>query len=455
LFVRVLLGVAIGIALGALFGDREIGWGWKNGDLGALGGLYIRLLTALAIPLIFFAIVDAFVQTRISGRQGLKMLLICGVNIAVAFTIGLAILNVWQPGRAWQGTLTNQDGESPVANGAIVPNLSGEAKESSLSLLKMLDSYVPRSIAQPFAENMVLTVAVLAILLGAAMRALETTNDRSLSEALYTFERLIVASFQILLKMLSWLIELAPIAICLVVAGVIGATDDLGALVGRVGVYFVTVMAALGLHALVYYPLSAWLIGSVSPRIFFREGAGAILTGFSINSSLATAPLTLKALDRMHVSESSARLSACVGTNFNNDGITLYEAITALFVAQAAGMELQLSQQMSILLAALAGSMGIAGIPNSGLIILALVLKAARLPEEIVNLALPLVYSIDFINARVRSAVNVMGDLQVAILLDAGMVRGQRLPSESSARLVESAGDDATDRGSPASPPHG
>ena len=94
-----------GAALGAGFGSREIIFGWTNADLAVLGGLYIRLLTALATPLIFFAIVDAFVHTRITGWQGLKMLVICGVNIAVAFAIGLTILNVWQPGRAWQGTL--------------------------------------------------------------------------------------------------------------------------------------------------------------------------------------------------------------------------------------------------------------------------------------------------------------------------------------------------------------
>jgi Na+/H+-dicarboxylate symporter len=113
-------------------------------------------------------------------------------------------------------------------------------------------------------------------------------------------------------------------------------------------------------------------------------------------------------------------LSACVGTNFNNDGITLYEAMTALFIAQVAGMDLTLGAQISILLAALAGSMGIAGIPNSGLIILTLVLRAARLDNDVVAFAFPIVLSIDFIIARLRSAVNVMGDMQVAILLDTG-----------------------------------
>ena len=445
LYVRVLLGVAIGTTLGVVFGSRDIVWGWSNDDLAVLGGLYIRLLTALATPLIFFAIVDAFVQTRISGWQGLKLILVCCVNIAVAFAIGLTILNVWQPGRTWQGTLVERAGDAQTANAAQIPKLTEAADESSLSLLALLDSYVPKSIAQPAAENMVLTVAVLAIFLGAAMRSLKSTSDTSLADAIGTFERLITASFQILLKMLSWLIEIAPFAICLAIAGVVGATEDVSGLLQRVGVFFVTVMAALGLHALVYYPLSAWLIGGVSPRTLFREGAGAILTGFSINSSLATAPLTLKALDRMHVSESSARLSACVGTNFNNDGITLYEAITALFVAQAAGMELHIAQQITILLAVLAGSMGIAGIPNSGLIILTLVLKAARLPEDVVNLVLPIVYSIDFINARVRSAVNVMGDMQVAILLDAGTAKAHSHPRRPTASFHERSGENATD----------
>jgi DAACS family dicarboxylate/amino acid:cation (Na+ or H+) symporter len=286
------------------------------------------------------------------------------------------------------------------------------------------------------------------------MRSVKTAaGETAVGEAMATFERLAVACFQIVVTILGWLIELAPLAICFVIAGLVGGTDDLGALLQRVGVYFATVMAALGIHALLYYPLSAWLVGGVRPRTYYGEGAGAILTGFSINSSLATAPVTLRALARIGVSDSSARLSACVGTNFNNDGITLYEAITALFVAQAAGMNLSIAQQISILLVVLAGSMGIAGIPNSGLIILTLVLRAARLPEDVVAICLPIVYSIDFINARVRSAVNVMGDMQVAILLDAGGKSGsaaQGALSASDGALADTmAGDDNTDEPCP------
>jgi len=432
LYVRVLVGVIVGALLGFALGTREIAFGWSTADFGVVAGLYVQVLTAMAIPLIFLAIVEAFVRTNITGRQGLAMICICGVNIAIAFAIGLALLNVWQPGLAWREKFSEaaaaadakgtqppqpQEANAGANSGANTgANTAKAAGEASLSPLAIIRSFIPKSIAQPFVENMVLTVALLAILVGAAVRSLQTTSDPQLSAALLTLEQVIVASFQVVLKLLLWLIELAPIAICLAVASVIGASG--WATFQMVGVFLLFVCTGLALHALVSYPLSIWLATGRSPMAIFKGGGNAIVTGFSLNSSLATSPLTLEALHKMGVSDSSARLSACVGTNFNNDGITLYEAMTALFIAQAVGMDMSLGQQITILLAALVGSMGIAGIPNSGLIILALVLSAARLPETAIQTAIPLVYSIDFIVARIRSAVNVMGDLQVAMLLD-------------------------------------
>jgi DAACS family dicarboxylate/amino acid:cation (Na+ or H+) symporter len=453
LYLRVLVGVIVGAAIGMALGKQEFAFGWTTAHFGVIAGLYVQVLTAMAIPLIFLAIVDAFVRTNITGRQGLKMILVCGVNIAVAFAIGLALLNVWQPGLTWREKFSlagaaadskdTQPAQPPGAGTAASagPNAAANpAKapgDASLSPLAIISSFIPKSIAQPFVENMVLTVALLAILVGAAVRSLKTTTDPQLAAALVTLEHVIVASFQIVLKLLLWLIELAPLAICLAVAKVFGETG--WATFQIVGVFFLFVCTGLALHALVYYPLSSWLATGRSPLAIFRDGGSAIVTGFSLNSSLATSPLTLEALRKMGVSDSSARLSACVGTNFNNDGITLYEAMTALFIAQAVGMEMSLGQQITILLAALVGSMGIAGIPNSGLIILALVLSAARLPEAAIQTAIPLVYSIDFIVARIRSAVNVMGDLQVAMLLD-GRQAASKLPAAEPEPLPEASG---------------
>jgi Na+/H+-dicarboxylate symporter len=163
-------------------------------------------------------------------------------------------------------------------------------------------------------------------------------------------------------------------------------------------------------------------------RQYLGHGADAILTGLSTNSSLATVPVTLRVLTgKLGVSEQSARLAACVGTNLNNDGITLYEAMAALFLAQACGFEMSLGQQMGVVLASLMAGIGVAGVPEAGLVVLPLVLGAAGLPEAVIAAAIPLILPVDWIIARCRSGVNVMSDMLVAILLDRGA------PAESEA----------------------
>jgi DAACS family dicarboxylate/amino acid:cation (Na+ or H+) symporter len=139
----------------------------------------------------------------------------------------------------------------------------------------------------------------------------------------------------------------------------------------------------------------------------------------STNSSLATVPITLQCLKRMGVGDNSAKLAVCAGTNLNNDGVTLYEAMTALFLAQAIGLDLDAGQQIVIVFAALMAGIGIAGVPEAGLIVLPLVLGAAGLPETVVAAAIPLIAPVDWILARLRSAVNVLSDMLVALLLDA------------------------------------
>jgi Na+/H+-dicarboxylate symporter len=423
LYARVLLGVVLGAWMGWLFGTGPIhigpvSLGISNRDLGELGLLVVRLLTALAAPLILFAILDAFVRTDISGRQGVKLIAICLVNVTVAFAIGLSIMNVFQPGNEWRGKMD----ELRQAIGAEeTPRL-----QTALSPLKTIDSYIPVSIVSPFAENRIISIVLLGILGGCAVRAVRTRQREAGERGIETVERFIVAGFQVLMQMLLWLVEAVPFAVFGGMAMVVGAAgQEIFEVFRLLAVYFVAMMAGLSIHALIYYPLSAWLVGRKTPWRYLGRGADAVVTGFSTNSSLATVPVTLRCLtEGLGVSQASARLSACVGTNFNNDGITLYEAMTALFVAQAFGIGLSLSEQLGVVLASLMASVGVAGLPGSGLIILQLVLKAAGLPDEAILVAFPLIQGVDWILARVRSAVNVLGDMQVAILLDRG--RGER-----------------------------
>jgi DAACS family dicarboxylate/amino acid:cation (Na+ or H+) symporter len=418
LYVRVLIGVVLGATLGVAFGKEPYPvLGLRNEDLGTLGMLVIKLLRALAVPLVLFAILDAFAKTNIRARQGGRLILICLVNVSVAMLIGLTIMNTLRPGDRWRGQL--DEIRTAVQPKGITAKKSDDpdAPGATLALLPNLEYYVPRSLIRPLFYNNIISVVLMALFIGAALRRVRE-RQTALGDAggVLAVERFIEGTYQILIQMLEWVVLAVPFAVFGVVAQVVGAAG-LGVF-QFLWVFLAVVLLGLALHSLVYYPLVAWLVGRKSPRVYLGRGADAIITGLSTNSSLATVPVTLRCLDRMNVSPASARLAALVGTNLNNDGITLYEAMAALFLAQAVGMNLGMNQQFVVVLASIMAGAGVAGIPEAGLIVLPLVLAAAGLPEATIALALPLLLPVDWIIARARSGVNVMSDMLVAILLD-------------------------------------
>ncbi|HEV8604454.1 MAG TPA: dicarboxylate/amino acid:cation symporter [Tepidisphaeraceae bacterium] len=421
LWIRVIVALALGSLLGVVFGDRPILWGVSTDHLGQIGLLPVKLLRALAIPLIFFAILDGFVKTNIPLRRGAKLLLICLINVSVAMAIGLIIMNVLKPGRHWRGNLDALV-EKVHGNQAEAQQKIAESHKGTLGVIANVSSYVPKSIVEPFFENNVITVVLLALFTGAAYRRVhERPAARAVGEFVETF-------YAIFVQMLEWVVEIIPFAVLLVVSQVVGKSG-LGVF-KYLWLFLCIMLLGMAVHSLIYYPLVAWLIGRKPPREYIGKGADAILTSLSCNSSLATVPVTLRGLERMGVSAQSARLSACVGTQLNNDGITLYEAMAALFLAQAIGMDLPISKQMIIVVSSIMAGAGIAGIPEAGLIVLPLVLGAAGFPDQVIAAALPLIIPVDWILARVRSAVNVMSDMLVAILLDVGERPEERVEAE-------------------------
>jgi DAACS family dicarboxylate/amino acid:cation (Na+ or H+) symporter len=407
LYIRVLIGVAVGVSLGVIFGSESYLGRLGNADLGPLGMLIIRALKALATPLIFVAILDSFLETDIQPRSGARLLAVCLLNVSVAMAIGLAILNGFQPGAAWAGSLDALGlavgGKAPVA----MPT-------ATLDPLKNFAGFVPESIVEPFSKNLVISVVLVAVLAGASLRRVR--GMAGMEGAFSPVAGTIKVATATLSSMLLWVAELMPFAVALIVADVVGKAGM--AVFSSLWVFLVTALAGLLLHALAYYPALGWIAGRVSPGRFFKHGLDAIVTAVSCNSSLATMPVTLRCLNAMGIREKAARLSACVGTNFNNDGIMLYEAMATLFLCQALGFDLSLGDQVTVVLASVMAGVGIAGIPDAGLIILPLVLAAAGIPEAAIGAAIPLIVPVDWIIARVRSGVNVMADMVVAVVLD-------------------------------------
>jgi Na+/H+-dicarboxylate symporter len=411
LYVQVLIGVLLGALIGVLLGKE------RTVPLGELGALPIKFLRALAVPLVFFAVLDAFVKTKIVARQFGKLLIICLVNVSVAMVIGLTLLNLLKPGVAWRGRLETLIAETHAKAPEAKKVEDPEAPGATIAVIPNVAYYVPSSLIRPFVYGNLISVVLLAVLFGAALRRVRAEQEARGELSIISVEQFIDSIYHVLLIVLEWVIKIVPFAVFGIVAKVVGASGL--QVFSLLWVFLATALAGLAIHSLIYYPMVAYLWGKKSPRVYLGQGADAILTGLSTNSSLATVPITLKCLEKMGVSKASARLAACVGTNLNNDGITLYEAMAALFLTQALGRDLSLGAQLQVVLASVFAGAGIAGIPEAGLIVLPLVLGTAGLGPEMIAIALPLLLPVDWIIARARSGVNVMSDLLVAILLDA------------------------------------
>lgn len=416
LYLQVIIAVLLGSAFGIIFGTDSYCFNiLSNATLGQLGQLVIRLLKALATPLIFFAILEAMINTDITFKHGRRLLALCGMNLMVAMLIGLTLMNSLKPGQIWQGRLAVMMAQLQPEAGKF--KLTTASAGLTLDPLKNIMGYIPESLAEPFVKNNVIAIILLALLAGTAIRQFKHQNLDNDQSGLIMMEKLISTCYLLLIQMLLWVVRAIPFAVFGVVAHVVGKSGL--AVFELVAIFLFTLLGGLMIHALVYYPCMAKWGGNMPIKRYFSLGADAILTGLSTNSSLATMPVTLRCLtEKMGISSRSARLSVCIGTNLNNDGIILYEAMTALFLAQAVGINLDISQQLIIVAASVMVGVGISGIPEAGLIALPLVLSTVGLSDTLIMTVVPMITTIDWIIARCRSGVNVMNDMLIAILLE-------------------------------------
>lgn len=405
-FARILAAMLLGVLAGLAFGQRAE-------PLGLLGNVIIGLIKTLAAPLLFFAVVDAFLRTQIRLRSGVIMLAITATNAVLAILIGLTLSNTLRPGDHL--TVSKSIVEQSTA---ATPN--AEAKR--IDFLRELTNYIPSSVVRPFLDNSIISIIILALLSGIALRRVKAEQSARGEHDYRAVEQVVATLYRAIEVVLGGVIAFVPLAVFGVVAKMIGQEGftPLVGLAAYVGV------AVLGLAIQVLFVYQAWIVfvSQRTLRDFWTGARDAVVYALGSSSSLASLPVTLRCLERMKVSPQSARLAACVGTNLNNDGILLYEAMAVLFVAQVYGIELTLGQQFLTAASCVIAGIGIAAVPDAGLISLALVLATVGLPLEI----LPLLLTVDWLLSRCRAMTNVTSDILVAVLLDR-FDRGERWDS--------------------------
>lgn len=388
LYARIVIALLIGVVLGVTMGKEA-------GSLKQVSSLMIDLLKALATPLILLAILHAILSARVTGKTARKMVFLLATNTLVAILIGIVVANIIQPGH-W----------------APLPPPAEHTTRAPYNALEDFKSKIPTNIVKPLYDDNVIAVIILAIVFGFALRKVRADQVAAGQTGYKAVEDFVETAFKAVMTALLWLVELIPIAVLCSVAANVGTKgfEPFKALGG----FIVAVLTALLLQAC-FYLLRVRTFSWVSPSRFLSGGRDALISAFSSASSTATMPLTYAALrKKVGVREESANMGALVGSNFNNDGTALYEALAPLFIAQALGMGLGLGQQFIVAFMAVVASIGAAGIPEAGLVTMLLVFKSVHLPLDYVLLLLPVDWFLD----RCRTMVNVMGDMSVACLLD-------------------------------------
>ena len=386
---QILIAMIIGSMLGLfLKGETDC---LAYNALVSMGTIFIRLLKMIIVPLIFSSIVvgvSSIASGRALGRIGLKTVAYYFFTSLVAILIGLVLTNLIAPGV----------GTSLAGSNAFDP--SSLSKPGSIA--EILIRMVPLNPIHAASTGDMLGIIFFSILLGVSMTRLEGGNDSVVRKFFESF-------FKVMMKMTEMIIKLAPLGVLGLITKVV-ATTGLAIFIS-VGKYVATIALGLSIHILFVLPFIFYLFTGKNPILHFRAMAPAMATAFSTSSSNATLPMTIKCVEKnAGVSNKVSSFVLPLGATINMDGTALYECAGVLFIAQVLGVDLTIYQQLVVVVTALLASVGAAGIPSAGLVMIFIVTQAVGFKDHEVALIVGTMLAVDRPLDMFRTVVNIFSD---------------------------------------------
>ncbi|MDG2256392.1 MAG: dicarboxylate/amino acid:cation symporter [Opitutaceae bacterium] len=361
-----------------------------NGFFEFLSEAFIRSLKALVVPLVFVSLVcgtAAMDDVRKLGTVGLKTLALYLGTTAIAITIAIVFSLLIRPG----------EGVATIALNDFEP---GETK----SLLNVFIDIFPVNIGSAFIEGNMLQIIAAALAFGVALVVSGKHGERVLS----FFKDM----NEVIMKLVILVMLMAPFGVFAKIAQVF-ATEGFETIFA-LGKYFALVVVVLLIHAFVVYPTMLKVFTGVSPFVFFKKLRNVQMFAFSTASSNATIPITLRATEeRLGVSNKIGSFTVPLGATINMDGTAIMQGVATVFIAQMSGIDLSITQYLTVILAATMASVGTAGVPSAGLVMLTMVLGLVGLPPDKIGL----IIGIDRLLDMVRTAVNVTGDAAITCIV--------------------------------------
>ena len=378
--IWIFVGMLVGIVGGIIFAAAGIA-DFATNYIKPFGTIYINLLKFLVVPVVLFSIIDGIISLndlKRVGSVGVRTIVYYMVTTVLAIIIGLIIANIFKP---------------------LFPVLDTAGLEYTPNSSKVMDVIVnifPSNILAPLVNADMLPLIVIAIFFGAGILMVGEKGQ-------------IVANFvnsmnEIVMKIMGLVISISPIGVACLMWDVVAVNGPkiIGALAIVIGVAYIGYI----IHVVVVYGLSIKLLSKMSPFAFFKGLFSAMVTAFTTTSSAATIPVNMECCNKMGAEPEISSFCLPLGATINMDGTAIYQAVAAIFIATCYGVDLTLGQMATIVLTATLASIGTAGAPGSGMIMLSMVLVSVGLPVE----GIALIAGVDKLFDMGRTTLNITGD---------------------------------------------
>lgn len=409
--------IVIGMVAGILFGFAmtQVDWGkdFVSDWIQPWGTIFIKALKLIAIPLIVASLVKGISDLKDISKFrniGLRTISIYIGTTVVAISLGLILVNLFQPGKGISAETVEKLTQTYASQTEVTSKLEEASRQKESGPLQFFEDLVPDNAFAAMSNNtLMLQVIFFTIFLGISMLLIGEEKARPLKNFFDSMN-------DVVLKMVDLIMKSAPYAVFALLAGVVVSSSDpelLLALLKYAGV----VVSGLVLM-ICFYGMIVFLFAKRNPFWFLKQLSPAQLLAFSTSSSAATLPVTMERVEEhMGVDQEVSSFVLPVGATVNMDGTSLYQAVAAVFIAQALSFDLTFGDQLTIVLTALLASIGSAAVPGAGMVMLVIVLESIGFPADRLAIGLALIFAVDRPLDMCRTVVNVTGDAMVSLVV--------------------------------------
>ena len=410
---KILIGMLLGVTFGFIMLEVQGGADFVASWIKPLGTIFVKLLKLIAVPLILASLIKGISDLKDISKFasiGLKTIIIYVLTTVIAISIGLILVNTFNPGDGVSQETISKLTETYAGNSGVQGKIAEASRQQAGRPLDFLEAMVPDNAFSALSNNkLMLQVIFLAMFLGISLLLVGEKSAKALKDFFDSLN-------DVVLKMVDLIMLTAPFAVFSLLANVVVSSGDPELLYALL---FYSAVVVGGLLLMVcFYLVLVTVITKRNPFWFLKQISPAQLLAFSTSSSAATLPVTMERVEEhLGVDKEVSSFVLPVGATINMDGTSLYQAVAAVFIAQALDFDLTFADQLMIVLTALLASIGSAAVPGAGMVMLVIVLESVGFPADKLAIGLALIFAVDRPLDMCRTMVNVTGDATVSMIV--------------------------------------